>query len=274
MKTASLDDILRDKQLQAVFQPIVATRSLDIVGYEGLIRGPAGSALESPAALFAAARAGGRRFELEQACLRAVWSRFKALGLAGRLFANTSAGILLAPWEQRRALVAELAGLGIDGGRVAIEITEDQAISDYPRLRRIARRLGRHGFTLAIDDLGAGFASLRLWLELRPAYVKIDMVFIRDVERDPVKRAFLLAIRDIARACGTLLIAEGIETEAELGAVRELGIDYAQGYYLARPAASPPRTLDGAVVPASALRPFRHPDSPCGTNYPRAMRAA
>lgn len=245
MMNASLEDILRNGQLQAVFQPIVASASLEIVGYEGLIRGPAGSALESPAALFGAACAEGRGHELELACLRTVWSRFASLRLPGRLFANTSAAMLLAPRHERRRLAGELAGLRIRGGSVAIEITEEQAVSDYARLCRVARQLGRHGFVLAIDDLGAGFASLRLWLELRPAYVKIDMVFVRDVDRDPVKRAFLRAIRDIARACGTRVIAEGIETAAELDTVRALGIDLAQGYHLARPSGTPPRSLRG-----------------------------
>jgi EAL domain-containing protein (putative c-di-GMP-specific phosphodiesterase class I) len=243
MTMTTLDDILRDGQLQAVFQPIVSTVDLDIVGYEGLIRGPSGSALESPAALFAAARAASRRIELETACLRAVCTRFASLGLPGRLFANTSAAMLLAPRAQRRDVIDTLAGLDIAGANVAIELTEEQAIGDYPHLRRVARQLGQHGFALAIDDLGAGFASLRLWLELRPAYVKIDMAFVHGVEHDPVKRAFLAAIRDIARACGTRLIAEGIETIDELEAVRELGVDYAQGYYIARPCASPPLAL-------------------------------
>lgn len=238
----SLDDILRGERLTAVFQPIAGSRDLDIVGYEGLIRGPAGSPLEMPAALFAAARAAGRQAELERACLRTVWSRFAALALPGRLFANTSAATLLAP----RALAGELAGLGIDGSRVAIELTEEQAVGDHARLRRVARRLGRHGFTFAIDDLGAGYASLRLWLELRPDWVKIDMVFVRGIDRDPVRQAFLAAIRDIARACGTRVIAEGVETEGELAAVRALGIDHVQGYYLARPSAVPPRALRDA----------------------------
>jgi EAL domain-containing protein (putative c-di-GMP-specific phosphodiesterase class I) len=246
MNTASLDDILRDNLLQAVFQPIVATNNLDIVGYEGLIRGPAGSEFESPAALFAAARAGDIQVELEQACLRTVWSQFSRLDLPGKLFANTSAALLLAPRPQRRALIDGLAGLGVDGARVAIELTEEQAVSDYRRLRRIAGQLGRHGFTLAIDDLGAGFASLRLWLELRPAYVKIDMVFVRGIDRDPIRRAFLRSIRDIARACGTRVIAEGIETAAELDTVRDLGIDYGQGYHIARPSAEPPVSLPSA----------------------------
>jgi EAL domain-containing protein (putative c-di-GMP-specific phosphodiesterase class I) len=265
MKPLSLDAILEAGQLQAVFQPIAATAGLGIVGYEGLIRGPAGSTLESPAALFAAARAAGRERELERACLQTVWSRFTALDLPGRLFANTSAAVLLAPRAQRRELVEELGELAGQGGSVVIEITEEQAVTDYPRLRRIARQLGRHGFLLAIDDLGAGFASLRLWLELRPSYVKIDMVFVRDIARDPVKQAFLGAIRDVARACGTKVIAEGIETLDELDTVRALGIDYAQGYFLARPSTTPPRVLRHTELravqrQAPALKPYAHVD--------------
>jgi EAL domain-containing protein (putative c-di-GMP-specific phosphodiesterase class I) len=233
------DEILRDGTLCAIFQPIFASGTLDVLGYEGLIRGPAGSALEPASALFACARTHHRQLELELCCLRTIWSRFRALGLPGKLFINVSPGLFLAPKHHQRAQLARLADLEIDTRRIVIEITEEQAVTDLRRLRRMARYWHQQGCAIAIDDLGAGFASLRLWLELRPCFVKVDMAFIQGIERDAVKRAFLRSIQHIAHTCGSRVIAEGIETAAELDVVRTLGVACSQGYHLARPSPSP-----------------------------------
>lgn len=243
MSSPTIDAVLDQHLLTAVFQPIVATDSLHVVGYEGLIRGPAGTPLATPSALFAAARSAGRHFELQVECVRVIWTRFAQLALPGKLFVNFCAATLLAPAPQRRILLDAIADVGLDPQRVVIEITEDQEVADFRRLRRIGGQLRRHGFGLAIDDLGAGFASLRMWLELQPTYVKIDISFVKGVERDPIKQAFMRSIQDIARACDTRLIAEGIETATELAFVRDLGIDYGQGFYIAHPAALPRRDV-------------------------------
>jgi diguanylate cyclase (GGDEF)-like protein len=103
------------------------------------------------------------------------------------------------------------------------------------------------GFKIAIDDLGEGFSSLRLWSELRPEFVKIDMHFVQGVDNDPIKLQFLKSIQSIAESCGTRVIAEGVETEAELRVVRDIGIALGQGYFIARPNPTPP-TLPPAVT--------------------------
>jgi diguanylate cyclase (GGDEF)-like protein len=96
------------------------------------------------------------------------------------------------------------------------------------------------GFKIAIDDLGEGFSSLRLWSELRPEYIKVDMHFVQGVDRDPVKLQFLKSIQQIAESCGTQVIAEGVETAAELKVVKDLGIALGQGYFIAHPSPTPP----------------------------------
>jgi EAL domain-containing protein (putative c-di-GMP-specific phosphodiesterase class I) len=244
--TTSFDEILGGDLLRAMFQPIVATADVTIVGYEGLIRGPAGSALETPGALFACARAAGRVRELEHACLRVLWPRFCVLGLPGKLYLNVGAGTLMAGGTGDK-LAALLADIGADPCRVVLEITEDQAVTDYRRLSHVAKRLAALGYELAIDDLGAGFASLRLWLELRPACVKLDNAFVRGVDADPLKRSFLDLIQQLAHCAGARLIAEGIETARELEVVLTLGIDHAQGYHIAGPSAQPPRVLTAST---------------------------
>lgn len=239
--------------LRAVFQPIAASAGLAILGYEGLIRGPAGSPLESPAALFARARADGRQRELETACMRTVLAGFTRLTLPGKLFVNVSAAMLLgsegpghegpAPDAPNSQLARLLRDLGADPSRVVIEITEEQAVADYPRLLEVARGLSGRGYALAIDDLGAGYASLRLWLELRPAFVKLDNAFVQGSDADPFKRCFLGVMQHLARCADACLIAEGVESAAELALLQKLGVAYVQGYHLARPSATPPRRL-------------------------------
>lgn len=209
---ALLDDVLREGKLETVFQPIVAIGSVDVAGYEGMVRVPADAAC--------------CRFELEQRCLRAVWRGYAGLGLPGKLFLNLSPAMLLAPTAGQRSIMDELAEAGVDARRVVVELTEAQAVADFRRLRRLARLLRRHGCGLALDDLGAGYAALRLWLELRPEFVKIDMAFVYGIERDPVKRAFVASIRDVARACGSRVIAQGSASGAELASMRALGIDF------------------------------------------------
>jgi EAL domain-containing protein (putative c-di-GMP-specific phosphodiesterase class I) len=238
------DTLLRQDRLRAVFQPIVATADLQVTGYEALIRGPAGSCLESPAALFAAARSTGRQRELETACLRTIWRCFRSLELPGKLFVNVSAGMLLAPSAPGQALEDILARLEIEPQRVVLEITEDQAVSDYARLRQVAQRLSAQGYELAIDDLGAGYASLRLWLELQPDCVKLDSAFIQNIDNDLLKRCFLDAIQQLAQCSGARVIAEGVETAGELALLRRLGIAHAQGYHIAYPSPKPPRSLN------------------------------
>jgi EAL domain-containing protein (putative c-di-GMP-specific phosphodiesterase class I) len=118
---------------------------------------------------------------------------------------------------------------------IIIEITEHERIDDYEAVRTALRRLGPN-VRLAIDDAGSGYASLRHILALQPAYVKLDIEWVHNIHRDPVRRALVSGLAYFASETGCELIAEGIETKAELEAIRELGIHLGQGYLLGRPA--------------------------------------
>ncbi len=232
-------EILARRQLSALFQPIVDMHSGSIIAYEGLIRGPSDSPLHAPLQLFKVARACGLSVEVEHLCRRVVLERYAELRLPGKLFLNVSPEMLL----QRDARHGETLGiiqqLGIAPEQVIIELTENQPTYDYAAMREAVRHYRAMGFQIAIDDLGEGFASLRLWSELRPEYVKIDMHFIQGIHLDPVKLQFVRSIQGIAETSATRVIAEGIETAAELLAIRELGVAFGQGYHLGRPAALP-----------------------------------
>ena len=248
MLLSRLKEILEQRQLNALFQPIINMQRGEIVGYEGLIRGPSDSPLHSPMNLFKVARMHGLSVEVEHLCRRIVIERFAELDLPGKLFLNVSPEMLLEQHAKRGETLAYIEDVGLNPDRVIIELTENQPTYDYDLLREAAMHYRGMGFEIAIDDLGEGFSSLRLWSELRPEYVKIDMHFVQGINQDPVKLQFVRSIQEIAEQSGTVVIAEGIETQTELLMIRDLGIAYGQGYHIARPHATPGAALSAEVA--------------------------
>jgi diguanylate cyclase (GGDEF)-like protein len=234
-----LHNILHDRRLTAVFQPILDLQQATVIGFEGLIRGPSDSPLHAPVDLFSVARACGRVAELEYLSRRAVLESFAKLDFQGKIFLNISPDILLQHGAKTGETLRTIERLGLHPSQVIIEITENTPTLDYPLMRDATRYYRSMGFEIAIDDLGEGFSGLRLWSEIRPNYVKIDRHFIENIHLDPVKLQFVRSIQEIGSKSGARIIAEGIETQAELLAVRDLGIAYGQGYHIARPSAAP-----------------------------------
>jgi len=235
-----LREIISQRRLNALFQPILDLKSGEFLGFEGLIRGPSDSTLHSPINLFGAAVREGLSLEVEMLSRQTVLEAFSAQDLPGNLFLNVSPQTLTDPSFKNGQTLAFLKQLGIDPSRVVIEITENQPTYDFAAMRAALLHYRGMGFQIAIDDLGEGFSSLRLWSELRPEFVKIDMHFIQGVDHDPIKLQFLKSIQNIGESCGTRGIAEGVETEAELRVVRDIGIALGQGYFIARPNPTPP----------------------------------
>ncbi len=238
-----LQDIIHAEQLSAVFQPILDMQQATLIGFEGLIRGPAGSKLHSPLELFRVARHCGMVAEVEQLACRIVLESFARLGLPGRIFLNVSPDVLRHKESKADNTLKFIKRLDLVPDQVVIEITENMPTVDYPLLRETTRHYRSMGFEIAIDDLGEGFSGLRLWSEIRPHYVKIDQHFTHNIHLDPVKRQFVRSIQEIAAKTGARVIAEGIESPTELAVIRDLDIAYGQGYFIARPAVSPPREV-------------------------------
>lgn len=263
-----LEDILADRLLTPVFQPIVSLRDREILGYEALIRGPEGSALHSPHDLFGAAETAGRLACLELLARQVSIQQFGLLGTdwqdnqsgrvedapaggapsmarisGARLFLNITPEALLDPDFRSGQTLEYLRQAGVSPRQVVIEITEHKPIEDYGVMREAFAHYRAMGFAIAIDDLGAGYAGLRQWSELPPDYVKVDRHFIQDVHRQTGKRQFLHSICEIAHALGCKVIAEGVETAEELEVLYRLGVPYAQGFYFARPEPYPPRAV-------------------------------
>lgn len=231
--------ILEEERVHAVFQPIYDLTHGTLFGFEGLIRGPVDGPFHNPLTLFAAAGREKRLTALETLCRRTVCRRFQAQRMPGKLFLNVTP-MTLVESGYRSGITGEiLATLGLDPSRVVIEITEQHPLDDYGLMRDATQHYRRQGFEIALDDLGAGYSSLRIWSEIRPDYVKIDRHFIENLAMDGPKQAFVRSIEGIARGLGCRVIAEGIETDAELRVLADIGVALGQGFGLGRPEPNP-----------------------------------
>jgi len=233
----ALDDVIERRAVAVVFQPIVSLGEARVAGHEALVRGPAGSWLASPTALFAAALAAGRFERLAIVCIQETLRAWAAQGSPGLLFLNISPRLVQRPGFEPARARRFLESLGLVPSRMVIELTEDYPALEPGHLRDCLALYRGMGFRVALDDVGEGFSSLRRWSELRPEFVKADKHFVRGVARDPLKRQFLRSIQHIARRAGAQVIAEGVEAAEDLQAARRLGVAFAQGWFLGHPTA-------------------------------------
>lgn len=236
-----LENIIENASLTTLLQPILDTAEGRLMGYEALSRGPSNSPLQAPQMLFAVAEQLGLLPELDWVCMRTAMRTFARLNLHGRLFVNLSPASLLDASFTPDAILTELANAGISSKRVVIEITESTRTLDYVRLQQVVSVLHVAGIEVAIDDLGEGFSSLRLWSELQPAFVKIDKHFIAGIHHDPHKVQFVRSIQLLSEGAHSHVIAEGVESPSELAVLKEIGIRYAQGYLIGHPSPIPIR---------------------------------
>ena len=224
---ARLDAVLAAGGLSMVYQPIYDVAANRVVGFESLARF-ASEPYRSPDRWFAEAAQLGRELELES----------RAIRLALQAVAQLPPDVYVAVNASPQTLVkGDFAALlqGQPLGRIVVEVTEHQAVEHYEDLAAVLGPLQDAGLRIAIDDAGAGYASFRHILNLRPDIVKLDTSITRAIDTDRSRRALAAALRGFATETGCRIVAEGIETPAELATLRHLGIHKAQGYHLGRP---------------------------------------
>ncbi|MFD1007234.1 EAL domain-containing protein [Oceanisphaera ostreae] len=253
----SLITLLDQQRLQPVFQPIVDTHQHRLLGHESLIRGPAAHPLEFPVALFDEAKQAGLLSELDLSCRQLAMQAYCQLQMSGLLFINVDPNLLLDKQHPKGCTQRMAQTLGIPANNIVIELSEQYPILDPAGLKIAVEHYRSLGFLIAIDDLGTGYSGLKLWSEVKPDYVKIDRYFIQELHQNPIKREFVQSIVTLARGLQSQVIAEGIETEAELQQLQQMGVYLCQGYYLGRPKPMPllqaPR-LDTKQSPPLAIQ--------------------
>src|SRR5437867_9805548 len=246
-----LRDIIRRKRLTTMFQPIVSAKDLSIFGYEILTRGPTNSSFRNSDMLFSFARETKLAWGLEAVSLECALRRLRSFDLANRKFLLNLEAEMFAESEFRIHEVVSF--FSEHRGHFVFELTERAAIEDYHVFRRLLDEFRSKGIEVAIDDAGSGYASLEAIATLSPDYLKITKGLVSTLAREPIKQDLVRMLVDLAGKINARTIAEGIETNEEYEACRELGIDLLQGYFLAHPQEQPRMGDDEVAQAVGAL---------------------
>jgi EAL domain-containing protein (putative c-di-GMP-specific phosphodiesterase class I) len=216
--------------LWPAFQPIIRAADGSTFGYEALLRAEEPS-LPHPGAILDAAERLGELPTLFRQMRQRTFEQFAAAPEGMRLFLN------LHPLDLHDESLMDITSLaGCCAERVVLEVTERAALEKVADVRRRVANLREVGYQIAIDDLGAGYAGLTSFATLEPEFVKLDMALVRDVDKTPIKQRLVKLMTGLCHDMGMLVVAEGVETEAESNTVVDLGCDLLQGYRFGRPA--------------------------------------
>ena len=233
-----------DFDFSMAFQPIIDLSSVEVWGWEALVRGMNG---EGAAEVLARVN-DDNRYRFDQCCRVRAIELAHTLNMNGMLSINFLPNAVYEPRACIRTTVQAANRVGFPLSRIQFEITEGEQVRDEAHLRNIVEQYKAMGLGTAIDDFGAGFAGLNLLANFQPDLLKLDMMLIRNIDQDRVRRALVRGIVAIARELPCKLIAEGVETVAEARCLGDLGIHLQQGYLFARPGFEQLPTPDSQAI--------------------------
>ncbi len=245
-----LEDIIENKRIYSVYQPVVSLTDGEILGYEALSRIEDPRMISNPEELFRIAETYQKVWEIDSLCRKeAIRGVAKQTGeYDKKLFLNVNP-LVLADQEFRSGYTQScLEKCGFSPAQVVIEITEQSAVKDMKEFSQAINHYINQSYEIAIDDAGSCYSGLNLICDIKPRYLKLDRQLIQDIDKDNVKYAMVKSLVDFSRLVSIRLIAEGIETDRELQTLIKLGVPYGQGFFLARPS----KELDS--VKKSALK--------------------
>jgi EAL domain-containing protein (putative c-di-GMP-specific phosphodiesterase class I) len=229
-------------QLTMAFQPIIDLAAQKIDAHEALVRGIGG---EGAGQVFASLPADGI-YAFDQVCRITAIELAAKLGVTCDLHINFMPNAVYEPAACLRQTLTAARRFDFPLNRLVFEVVEDRDIADSGHLARIFTEYRRLNFKLALDDFGTGFSSLSRLADLSPDIVKLDRALVAGCDRLPMRLEIVASVAGLCRRLGVKLIAEGVETAAELSALRKVGVNFIQGFYFARPSFQ-------ALVPADAI---------------------
>lgn len=237
-----IETIIVNQWITPVFQPIVSLKDGSVLGFEALSRVSQPGLFDNVEELFRCAEECGCIWMLEQVCRRAILQEISNQKemldqYHAKIFINVNPKVLH-DGKFREGFTKEYTkryGIGTD--RIVFEVTERERVEDEESFCQAIEHYKSQHYQIAIDDVGSGYAGLNRICNLSPRYIKLDHTLVRDVYRNPIKYAMIKGMVEFSHSSGTMLIAEGIESKKELELLIELGVQYGQGYYLAKPQA-------------------------------------
>lgn len=235
-----LDDIIVNRWIMPVYQPIVSLRDGSVLGFEALSRVTESGIFDNVEEMFRCAEESGCIWMLEQVCRRAILrgvyeQKDRLEQYDAHIFINVSPKVLYDEKFREGFTREYIKRYGIDTERIVFEITEQERVEDEGGFQQTINHYKMQHYQIAIDDVGSGYAGLNRICNLSPSYIKLDIELVHDVHKNPIKYAMIKGMVEFSHNSGMMLIAEGIENEKELDMLIDLGVQYGQGYYLARP---------------------------------------
>ncbi|MFF2752744.1 GGDEF domain-containing protein [Psychrobacillus sp. NPDC058041] len=227
--------IIEERAIQTVFQPIISLHSGQIYGYEALTRGPENTVLQNPEKLFDYAMKSGQLWELENLCRGNALKQAHQLKAKGILFLNVNPNIMNDPKFKQGFTKEFLSKFHMDSDSIVFEITEREAINNLKDFINTVDHYKKQFFQIAIDDVGSGYSGLNVITDVRPHFIKLDMKLIRDIDKDRTKQLLVKSLSEFANYSQIHIIAEGIETNAELLTLIQIGVHFGQGYFIQKP---------------------------------------
>jgi len=253
----NLREIIEGEWVEAYFQPILSLKRRSLVAMEGLSRGvnPLTRSLIPPAELFRQAAMQDLSAQLDSLCRRKIMDAFRPL------FAHSPESILsinldLSTLDEELAdsdrFCRQVREMGLKPENIALEIIESQ-VEDLQELQRFVQIYCSCGFLIALDDVGAGHSNLNRVSLIKPDILKLDRYLVQDIQKDFYKQEVVKSLVSLGRRLGTLLIAEGVETQEEAVCLLEMDLDNVQGYYFARPQKPSQLEMDSAFAKMDGL---------------------
>lgn len=234
-----LQDLIVRGRVVTAYQPILLLKDRSLLGFEALSRGARGTGLETADVLFGSAEVHELLIELDRLCRQRALLSSGRIPSNARIFVNTLPATIRDPQFRGRALIDFLDKAQVSPERIVIEITEKLVIENYNLFRETMAYFTDLGMSFAVDDVGAGYSGLEAIARLKPHFLKIDIALVRDVHESRVNREMVKAINSLGHGIGSTVIAEGIQSQEEADALLAMGIDYGQGFFLARPDVGP-----------------------------------
>jgi EAL domain-containing protein (putative c-di-GMP-specific phosphodiesterase class I) len=230
-----LFELVIDGQVRSVYEPIVEVETRTVFGYEALARGPEGTELYTPGKLFAMASEQDLLFQLDCLCRQSALDGARDFPRGAKLFLNVRPTTIHDPNFRAEALDGTLEQCELSPTDVVFEISEQESIENFEIFREVRDYYGKLGFQIALDDTGAGYASLEAVMELAPDFIKVDRAFVAGIHEDCARQEVLRALQSVAEQIGARIIGEGLDKLEELETLQALGIPYGQGWLFGKP---------------------------------------